>query len=118
MGFLRKLFGGGESKQTSGSDSTGFFFYVRCDHCGSVVRLRINKEWDLNRSANGFVWHKTIVDSRCFRQMPTVVHFDKNYQVVQADIQGGGIISQSDYEAATAKPVETSQTTNPDDHRG
>lgn len=81
-----------------GGDPEGFFFYVQCDNCGKAVRLRINKQWDLNRSDLGYVWHKTIVDSRCFRPMPTVVHFDSRYNVARAEIQGGHVISMAEYE--------------------
>lgn len=108
MGFLKKLFGG-ESRSSGGTDSEGFFFYVQCDKCDERVRLRIHKHHDLNQADEGFIWHKTIVDSRCFRPMPTVVHFDARYQLVNADIDGGHVISQAEYEAA-----EVSETTDAD----
>jgi hypothetical protein len=99
MGFLRKLFGGDKPKRSGKVDADGFFMYVQCDNCGKGVRLRINKSYDLNRTGTGFVWHKTIVDSRCFRPMPTVVHFDGRYQVTNAEIAGGHTISREEYEA-------------------
>ena len=74
MGFLRKLFGGDDSKQTGDSDGSGFFVYVQCDRCGAKVRLRINRQYDLVPSADGYDWHKTIVDSKCFQRIPTVAH--------------------------------------------
>ena len=109
MGFLKRLFGGGGSSQGQSSDSEGFFFYVQCDNCGKKVRLRILKQYELNNSDNGYVWHKTIVDSRCFREIPAVVHFDSNYNVTNADINGGRQISREEYEAP-----DVSQTTNND----
>lgn len=104
MGFLQKLFG---SNQT---EEEGFFVYVQCDQCGAKVRLRIHKEYDLVRTGDGYEWHKTIVDSRCFQRIPTVAHFDRGFNLVNADMQGGRFITKEEYEAA-----EVSQTTNADD---
>lgn len=103
MGFLKKLFGGGSG--SSPGDDEGFFVYVRCEKCGTKVRLRIHKQHDLNRENGGYVWHKTIVDNRCFRPMKTVAYFDGHYQLTASDIDGGRFISQAEYETA-----DTSQT--------
>ena len=75
MGFLKRLFGGEKENKESGYvDKTGIYFYVQCDNCGTCVRLRADKEHDLMREDNGFTWHKTIVDSRCFRPSATKGH--------------------------------------------
>jgi hypothetical protein len=97
MGFLKKLFGG---KTTSGEyvDKDGVYFYVRCHHCGTIVRLRAAKQYDLERTEHGFTWHKTIVDSKCFRPMQAVVHLNRSYEVVSAEIEGGTFVNQADYD--------------------
>jgi hypothetical protein len=98
MGFLKRLFGGG-GQQASGQyvDKQGIYFYVQCDHCGSVVRLRADKQHDLQNNDGGFTWHKTIVDSRCFRRMQTVVELNSSYEMVSAELEGGKYISEADY---------------------
>jgi hypothetical protein len=101
MGFLRRLFGGGEPRPAGGDD--GFFVYVRCDQCGAAVRLRLHKQHDLNDAEEGYVWHKTIVDSRCFRPMVTVARFDRDYQLLEAEIDGGHFIGREEYEAVEAQ---------------
>lgn len=103
MGFLRKLFSG-EKKGDQG-DTQGLYFYVRCDNCGTRVRVRADKQYDLNRTDEGFTWHKTIVDSKCFRQIPTVVVLDRNYEVVSSEIAGGQYITREEYERPEP-PVE------------
>lgn len=97
MGILRRLFGGADAGRSGNAD--GFFLYVRCDRCGDKVRLRVHKQHDLNQAEGGYVWHKTIIDNRCFRPMPTVVHFDHNYNVSRAEIEGGRYIERDEYEA-------------------
>ena len=99
MGFLKKIFGGGDKKPSEYVDTRGVYFYVRCHNCGTVTRVRADKEYDLIRQGNGYVWHKTIVDNRCFRNMPTVVVLDGDFDVVNAEISGGEYVTEDDYEA-------------------
>lgn len=104
MGFLKRLFGGG-GQQPSGQyvDKQGIYFYVQCDHCGSVVRLRADKQHDLQNNDGSFTWHKTIVDSRCFRRMQTVVQLNSSYEMVSAELEGGKYISEADYKRILAE---------------
>lgn len=105
MGFLRKLFGGEQSGARGGSDPDGFFLYVQCDNCSKAVRLRVDRKHDLNLSDEGYVWHKTIVDSKCFRPMPTVVKFDRSYNMTHWEIEGGHYIDREEYEAVEVSPT-------------
>ena len=100
MGFLKKLFGGDSPDKplAAAAGDDGFFVYVQCDHCGAKVRLRIHKQHDLNNTAEGYIWHKTIVDNRCFRQIPTVATFDRSFNLINANIEGGRFISREEYE--------------------
>lgn len=102
MGFLRRLFGG--DNKGAESDTQGVYFYVQCNNCGARVRVRADKQYDLNRTDDGFIWHKTIVDSKCFRQIPTTVQLDRNYEVVKAEIDGGKYITREAYEAPEPPP--------------
>ena len=95
MGFLKNLFGGGEKKPYV--DTRGVYFYVRCDNCGTIVKVRADKEYDLSRQGDGYTWHKTIVDNRCFRSIPTVVVLDSNYEVVTAEISGGEYVTEQEF---------------------
>lgn len=95
MGFLKKLFGGGEKRY---EDTTGIYFYVRSKR-GAYVKVRADKQHDLNRTDNGFQWHKTIVDSKYFTRMQAVVDFDNNYNVTHSALENGTFISAEEYEA-------------------
>lgn len=103
MGFFRRLFG----KTENAEDTGGIFLYAVCDRCGDRLRLRIDRHYDLNQlDEGGYVWHKTLVDRKCYRPMPTVVKFDRNYHVVSAEIEGGQYISREAYEAAEKAILE------------
>jgi hypothetical protein len=99
MSFLKKLFGGDDSNRSTGADDQGFFLYVQCDNCGAKVRLRVHKQHDLNITDDGYLWVKTIIDSRCFRPMQTEVHFDGSYRMTDYELEGGRYISREEYEA-------------------
>lgn len=105
MGFWKRLWGGSDKKSAPPVDPQGIYLYVRCDNCGAVVRVRADKQFDLQQADSGFVWHKTIVDSRCFRRMTTVVTFNRHYEAAQAEIQGGRYVTEADYQAYLQPPA-------------
>ncbi|MCA9938432.1 MAG: hypothetical protein KC418_07315 [Anaerolineales bacterium] len=105
MGFLKRLFGGDDKKEAAQGDTQGIYLYARCDNCGAIVRVRADKQYDLQQADNGYQWHKTIVDSRCFRRMQTVVTFNRQYEVVSAEIGGGQYVTEADYLAWLHPPV-------------
>ena len=99
MSFLKKLFGGDDSRRSAGADDQGFFLYVQCDQCAAKVRLRVHKQHELNYTDDGYVWVKTIIDSQCFRPMSTVVHFDRGYNITSSEIEGGRDNSLDEFNA-------------------
>lgn len=105
MGFLKKLFGGrdGQSPSPTPSDPDGIYFYARCNNCGTIVRVRAHKQHDLNNSeGGGYEWHKTIVDSKCFRRMTAVVHLDRTYTITASDLTGGVFVTAAEYNNQSA----------------
>lgn len=104
MGFLKKLFGGGEPKKYV--DKQGVYFYVQCDNCGTWVRVRADKQHDLQNTGSGYEWHKTIVDNRCFRRIRTVVQLDSSYQMTSQETTGGRLMTEAAYQAAEAEAAQ------------
>lgn len=100
MSFIKKLFGGSNDKKSSGSGE-GLFLYVQCDRCQDKVRLFIHRQHELNRSDEGYVWHKTIIDNKCYQPITTVVHFDNHYNVAHSEIDGGHYISKEEFDSGT-----------------
>jgi hypothetical protein len=96
MGFLKKLFGGGGEKKYE--DKSGIYFFVRSNR-GAYAKVRADKQHDLNRSGNGYVWHKTVVDNRYFTRMQAIVHFDNNFNITSSEIENGTFITEEEYEA-------------------
>ena len=94
MDFLKRLFGGGEYK-----DTQGIYFYAECGNCGTIVQVRADKQYDLNRVEGGYEWHKTIVDNRCFRPMQATVRLNRDYEVEHAALDNGRFVTEAEYQA-------------------
>ena len=58
MGFFKRLFGGGQSEYV---DKTGIYLYARCANCGAVVRVRADKQHDLNQDGSGFTFLPSVL---------------------------------------------------------
>jgi hypothetical protein len=98
MGFLKRLFGGQGGETGGGGDPQGIYLFAQCDHCGAIVRVRADKQHDLQNVDGGYEWHKTIVDAKCFRRMQTVVRFDRQYNVSHAELSGGTYVTEAAWE--------------------
>ena len=111
MGFLDKLrqVFTGSSRGTAG-DPYGLWFHFRCSKCNSVVRIRVDRRNDLNREPGGagaFLLRKDVMDNKCFQLMRVEIWLDSSYNVVSADVSGGEMISQEEYERATGNAPAT-----------
>ncbi len=105
MDFLKKWFGGGSRQTDDPVDPGGIYLYFRSHHAPeAVTRVRIDKQYELNSTDGGYVWHKTIVDSKYFSRIQAIVYFDRSYSVQRAELDGGELITRDEYEAALAGP--------------
>lgn len=108
MGFLKNLFGG-KKEPAQYVDKNGIYFYVQVNNLDSRVQVRADKQHDLMRTASGYVWHKTLVDSKYFRRMQAIVHFDHNYNITSSELDGGTFITEEEYNAAEMAALELSE---------
>ena len=103
---LRKSLGGSERRSggssASSGDPNGIWFYFRCKKCGTPVRVRVDRRSDLNPEDGPatYVVRKDVMDSKCFQLIKAEIWLDTTYSVVQADVRGGTLISEEEYQAA------------------
>lgn len=115
MGFLRKLFGNGDSGsgQADSADKLatlggkGVFVYPECGKCGRRMKLHIDKDRDLENEGGGYTWHKTLVcnNNRCFQRMDTVVRFDGKLNVIEHELDNGRFLTLSEYDRLNAEEI-------------
>ncbi|MFT5194747.1 MAG: hypothetical protein ACI85U_001756 [Candidatus Promineifilaceae bacterium] len=110
MGFLKKLFGGGNRQPKD----SGVYLYFRSKRAAdAVTKIRIEPKYDLNQDGDGYAWHKTIVDSRYFSRINAIVRFDSNHQVVSSNLDTGELITAEEYEtvlAARNRPADAEES--------
>ena len=106
MGFLSKIlaFITGSPASATAEDPNGLWVHFRCNRCHEPVAVRIDRRNDLSATADGpgalFV-RKQVMDNKCFQLMEAELWFDRNYNIVQADISGGEMLTPDEYEALT-----------------
>jgi hypothetical protein len=100
MNLLKRLLGGGGT----GGDQDGVYFYVRVKRTGEVIRLRLHRFNDLSMSDDGESYYvrKLIVGQRSFDRIEAEFSFDKNRRFVAAELTGGELVEQADYEQYVA----------------
>jgi hypothetical protein len=91
MGFLKKLFGGGET--SSGSDF--YTFGVICDRCGETIQGKVNLSNDLSMDdEGGYHVRKVLMGSgRCFQRVEVKLKFDASRKLLGKQISGGKYIA-------------------------
>jgi hypothetical protein len=109
MGFFKKimnaLFGASDQEIR---DRDGIYLYVKCDKCGSPIRVRADKHHDLQRDydTGEYVLNKEIMDGSCFSLIHATVRFDPGYRIVDREIEGGEFITWEEYKALTTPGEE------------
>ncbi|RMF76304.1 MAG: hypothetical protein D6737_20410 [Chloroflexi bacterium] len=95
MGFLKKLFGGGQSADAQ-------FFYVRPGGCDDVIRLRINLNNDLSKNDDGTYFVRKVISPsnwRCDRGGEINLYFDSSKNFIEAATTKVELVSKEDYDA-------------------
>ena len=103
MGFLKRLFGGGDEQ--SGGDKDGMYFYVRAPRSGEVIRVRLHRYNDLSLmddNTNYFA-RKIIMGTKGFERIEASFTFDKNRNLTSCELDQGELVEQADYDAYQAQ---------------
>jgi hypothetical protein len=110
MDFFRKLFGGSQPAQGEAGDRAGLYFYVRPAGCQEVVRVRIDRNNDISLGDDGgYFAFKTVRGSsyKCTRSAELRLYFDAQRRLQNAEVVGGDLVTQEDYEAWLASEQQT-----------
>ena len=103
MNLLRKLSSILKPSPGGTHGDVGLYYYVRCQRCGEVIRVRINPMNDLSHSDDDKTRfaRKTIVGQQCYNRIEAEFRYDANRKLLGTEITGGELVSESDYKAYT-----------------
>ena len=93
MGFLKNLFGGGESAKP---DRRYYVFQVKCKRCGEIIEGRVDLDNDLSMvdEGEGFIVRKGLLGAnRCFQQIEVELNFDSSRQLIEKNITAGEFVN-------------------------
>ena len=109
MQLLRQL-GNMLMGKSSSSDDVGLYYYLRCNRCGEVIRVRINPMNDLSakEDGEGLFTHKTIVGQRCYNRIEADFYYDSKRKLTNSQITGGVLVDKKAYEADQSAQGEKS----------
>lgn len=97
MGFLKRLFGGG-NRMPSGD--RGLYFYVQPKRCAEIVRVRIDPYNDLSLTDDGgYRVRKVASATRCPFQAEITLHFDKQRRMTSSEVENGELVDEDAYNA-------------------
>jgi hypothetical protein len=98
MALLKKL----KSLFAPAGDGRSYWFYVRCDKCGEVLRGRADLMNDLSPQYDdgslSYFCRKVLIGSQgCYAPIEVELHFDKNRKLTSREISGGRFATEEDY---------------------
>jgi len=110
MSFLDRLFGRSGRGAPSEGDQHASYYYLHCNKCGEVIRVRIDRRWDLEQefdegggdAATGYAARKEVMGTKCFQMLRLTVQFDRGYHESDKQLSGGTFVGPEEYEAAQA----------------
>lgn len=102
MNFFKKLF----QKKIEQPKDNGIYLNVQCGKCKSVMRVRIDKQYDINNDEEGRVWRKTLVCDRCYQKMRTEIVFDQQFGIISQEINNGAYLSDAEVTALNEKAAQ------------
>lgn len=90
MGFLKKLFGGGQTSP----GSAFYIFNARCDRCGETLEGRVNLANELSMDeGGGYIVRKVLMGSGlCFQKIEVTLHFGPARELQEKEISGGKFV--------------------------
>ncbi|MFQ3568715.1 MAG: hypothetical protein SNJ59_17140 [Aggregatilineales bacterium] len=115
MQFLRSLFGGGPRPARQTGDPDGLYYFVRPHGCEEVVRVRINRNNDLSLTddGSGYLVHKHVRGVKCRQGVELDLYYNSKRQLVNAEVSGGALVTEADYQAWLARQQEEASADKP-----
>jgi hypothetical protein len=85
-----------------------YWFFVRCQHCGEVLKGRVDLHNHLSIQYHGsagpntYYCRKVMIGSnRCFQPIEVELHFDKDRKLIDQSVKGGEFVTEKSYQEST-----------------
>ncbi|WP_286169666.1 hypothetical protein [Halocella sp. SP3-1] len=94
LDFFRDLF-------KSNNKRNLMFIFIQDNKCGHKIKILLRKSYDISRVYNDksvcFRVNKGVICNNCYHKINLRIDFDKRYNIVNQEIDGGKVISEEEY---------------------
>ncbi|MFW6015561.1 MAG: hypothetical protein ACOCRK_03925 [bacterium] len=97
MGFIDKL----KNILKPNNNSNLLEIYLRDNKCQKDIKLLVRKSYDIYRvyeddDSADFRLNKVVICNNCYNKINLTIDFDKRYNIINTDIQGGEMVLKED----------------------
>jgi hypothetical protein len=77
-------------------------FYLKDEKCGEKIKLLVRKSYDIQRiyedsEEADYRLNKVVICNSCYNKINVKIDFDKRYNIIDSQIDGGKIIAVDEY---------------------
>jgi hypothetical protein len=104
MNFLKQIANFLTARPMPMGSDVGLYYYVKCNRCGEIIKVRINPMNDLSRSDDDstlFV-RKVIVGRKCYNRIDAEFTYNSARKLMNTEISGGDLVDERDYDEQQA----------------
>lgn len=77
------------------------FIFIQDNRCSNKIKILLRKSYDISRVYNDksvyFRVNKGVVCNNCYHKIDLRIDFDKRYNIIEQEIDGGKFISEEEY---------------------
>jgi hypothetical protein len=98
MGFLDSI----KRLLSSPQKSNIIEVYLKDDKCGKMLKVILRKSYEISRvyeeqSDVKYMVNKVVICDKCFNRIKFSLGFDKHYNIISRQIEGGSFLSEEEY---------------------
>jgi hypothetical protein len=100
MNFLKQLADFLTARPMPSGSDVGLYYYIKCNRCGEVIKVRINPMNDLSYSDsdNSLFVRKVIVGRKCYNRIDAEFSYSNARKLLNADVSGGEMVDKKEYD--------------------
>jgi hypothetical protein len=105
MNFLKQLAEFFTARPTPIGSDVGLYYYIKCNRCGEIIKVRINPMNDLSYSDsdNTMFVRKVIVGRKCYNRIDAEFTYNNQRKLLNAEASGGDIVDKKEYDQQAAQ---------------
>jgi hypothetical protein len=100
MNFLKQLADFFTARPMPSGSDVGLYYYIKCNRCGEVIKVRINPMNDLSQSdgENTLFVRKVIVGRKCYNRIDAEFTYSTARKLLGAEVSGGEMVDKKAYD--------------------